>query len=110
MIKQFSDAELFEMFNIDLGCFVEATNKHVNADQQIDPSELYGKDMWEVRYARKSKVNKDALSAEELERERKRERGERVARLREIVSQMSDEQMEADDVSICDLIEKPVYA
>lgn len=110
MLYEMTDAEAFSTFNVDLGEFVEATNKHVRADQQIDPTPLYGQDMWNVRLARASKVDPSAMDADELNRCRKQERAERVERLAYLVSAMDKEQMESGDVSITDLIEPPIYA
>jgi len=88
-IKQFTDAELFTMFNVEL------------------PD---GDDLWTVRFRRQGKVvDPSAMDVDELRRARRQERAERVEKLAELVGSMDAKKMEADDVSITDLINKPKF-
>lgn len=110
-IREFTDAELFTMFNVDCGQLVAATNDQVDESLRIegeDLTPLYGVDLWDARFPRKGRFNVDSVSPEELRRLQRAERAERVNRLAELASNL--EQMEADDVPICELIEAPKYA
>jgi len=114
-MRTFTDAELFQMFNVDCGHFIAATNHVVNAgrtdDRKIDPSNLYGVDLWDIRTPRMPKgvIDPSAMDADELHRCRTEERRERVERLTALVAAMDAGKMEEDDISITDLIEKPKY-
>jgi len=54
-------------------------------------------------------LDPSAMDVDELRRARRQERAERVEKLAELVGSMDAKKMEADDVSITDLIDKPKF-
>lgn len=111
MIHEFTDAELFTMFNVDCGELVDATNDQVDDNLRIEGEELEalrGKDLWDVRFVRHGKVvDPTAMSYEDLKREQKRERRERIQQLEAMANDL--DRWEAEDISICDLLPPPKY-
>lgn len=87
--EQFGPIELFTMFNVECG------------DDQL----------WEFRSATGGRhcVDKSALTPAELNRAQDKERGERVAKLRSLMEQGYNPDVDADDVCITDLLPKPQY-
>lgn len=112
IIREFTDAELFTMFNIDCGQLVEATNEQVDPELRIEGDELtklYGVDLWDVRFPRKSKVaDPSAMDADELRRCQRAERAERIEQLAAMADNL--EQWENDDISITELLPPPKYS
>ena len=107
IIPTFTDAELFTMFNVDCGQFIEATNGQVAEADRLDPKPLYGKDLWNCTFPRKRSkvVDPSAMTPEELQRCRKQEQAERAAKLAELYASG-----EADGVdNITSLLPEPTY-
>lgn len=104
-IREFTDVELFEMFNVDLG---ELTNNRGQMLYGLGWSKpapnLVGVDLWEVTY-RRSKVDKDTLSRQDLNVMQAEERAQRVARMAEYA-----ETAEAQNIPLSNFLAEPKYA
>lgn len=111
-VTPISEADALRMFNIDLGDFISGTNKFVDECDRIEGDELtqlYGINMLPLpREKRTSKVvDPSAMDVDELHKCQRVERADRVSRMVALAGDIK--QLEADDVSITDLIDRPVY-
>lgn len=97
MIKELSDAKLFECFSWDLDKFVEVTNRNVPESMQLDPKQFKGHSLWETKRRRRNSLaaimDMDTLSPQEIREQRSEDRQTRAniyggSRVCEIVTQL----------------------
>lgn len=115
-LNRISEIEWFEIFNIDCGAAirgaVKAEGRLPTQEEEKSIRKLSGVDLWHFRPRQRTGkvVDFDTLSREELERERDKERRERVAQLEKIIqSDAYLDQLEADDIPICELLPPPKW-
>lgn len=109
-----TDVDAMRMFNIDLGAFVEGTNKFVDESDRIGGDELnsmFGITMFApARESRASKVvDPSAMNADELRACQRAERAERTSMMADMVNNHTLKALEDGDVSLTDLLPPPTH-
>jgi len=114
MIRQITDIEAFQMFNVDVAALVRNTNSQVSEQMQLDPNDFLGVDLWACRTAKGQRniIDDGAMSPDELRRMRTNERQARATALADKLqsaSQDTIDAMENGNMSLTDLIDPPVW-